>query len=253
MKKNPHDMRPSTAALSLIKASESMRLTAYLDTGGVWTVGFGHTGPDVHEGLRITEAKALQLFEEDVNEAADIVRRLVEVSLTQGQFDALTSFVYNIGAGQFADSTMLRLLNKGLYEAASDEFPRWVYDNKVRLRGLVIRRAKEQMLFESDSVPSKSASASPTSFSAPAPIGSSNKPDAPPSKVLETTTGKLQTVAAVAGGGAAAVSATNRFINSIVLTPASIAVSSLVVVTLACIGWTLWHKWKDHNAPGGSA
>jgi lysozyme len=136
--------------LELIKSFEGCRLEAYPDpgTGGApWTIGWGTTA-GVTPGMRITQQEADDLLAEDVGKAAGVVTRLVKVPLNQNQFDALTSFVYNCGAGNFQQSTLLRLLNEGAGEAAADEFPKWVHGgNGATLPGLVRRRAAERSLF----------------------------------------------------------------------------------------------------------
>jgi lysozyme len=136
----------SDAGLQIIKDSEGLRLVAYQDTGGVWTIGYGHTGPDVKVGQTITEARADELLRRDVVEAEDAVRKLCPIT-TQNQFDALVSFTFNLGAGQLKESTLRRLHNEGDYFAAKLQFGRWVNDNGVKLNGLVKRRAAEAALY----------------------------------------------------------------------------------------------------------
>lgn len=140
-------MKTSEEGLDHIEASEGIRYVAYLDTGGVWTIGVGHTGPEVVKGLRATEEQVREWLVEDVEEAEDAVNRLVKVELNQNQFDMLVSFVFNVGEGQFKRSTMLRLLNKGDYEAAANEFPKWKFDNGKMIQGLLNRRLEEQKIF----------------------------------------------------------------------------------------------------------
>jgi lysozyme len=135
-------------AADLIQQSEGLRLTAYRDTGGVLTIGYGHTGPDVYEGQTITKAEAERLLRQDMQTAANAVREFVGVPLSPAQFDALTSFVFNVGRAAFARSTLLRKLNARDYAGAAAEFDRWVYDNGRKLPGLVARRAEERALFE---------------------------------------------------------------------------------------------------------
>lgn len=130
-----------------IKDHEGLRLTAYQDGGGVWTIGYGHTGSDVREGLTIPLSEAERLLTRDLRTAEWHVTRLVQVKLTQNQFDALVSFVYNIGGGAFETSTMLRLLNAGEYEGAANQFLRWNKDNGKVVDGLTNRRRKERELF----------------------------------------------------------------------------------------------------------
>lgn len=140
-------MQPSQSAVDLIKASEGLRLTAYRDSAGILTIGYGSTG-GIKPGQKITPEQAEAMLVDDLDEAADAVRKLVTVPLTQGQFDALCSFVFNLGAGRLRDSTLLRLLNQGKYGEAAAQFRFWVMAGGKPLPGLVKRRAAERALFE---------------------------------------------------------------------------------------------------------
>lgn len=139
-------MNPSPNCLNLIRNCESCRLTAYQDTGGVWTIGWGHIGPEVHAGLVWTQAQADAAFISDLANAAASVRKLAP-NCTQGQFDALTDFDYNCGAGSLSTSTLLHLHNAGNHTAASAEFGKWCHDDGVIEPGLVARRAYETLLY----------------------------------------------------------------------------------------------------------
>ena len=125
----------------------SGRVRAYRDSGGVLTIGFGHTGPDVTEDLIITREQAEQLLREDLQEAEDAVSNLVAVPLNENQFSALVSFVFNLGAGELQDSTLLELLNQGKYLEAADQFLRFNTVNGEPLEGLTRRREAERQLF----------------------------------------------------------------------------------------------------------
>ncbi len=137
--------------VDIIKASEGLRLKAYRDSAGVLSIGFGHTGPDVREGLAITEAKAEALLATDIAWAVDTVRRSVRVTLSVEQHAALVSLTFNIGSGGFRTSTVLRRLNAGNYEGAADAILMWnkitVGGVKVRSAGLATRRERERALF----------------------------------------------------------------------------------------------------------
>lgn len=143
----PSGMSLSQAGLDMIKGFEGLRLTAYQDSAGVWTIGYGHTGPDVRPGMTITQARAEQLLRQDVARFEQAVRDAVRVPLTQNQFDALVSFSFNVGAGAFRGSTLLSKLNAGDYAGAQAEFGRWVHAGGQRLEGLVRRRTAEAELF----------------------------------------------------------------------------------------------------------
>lgn len=148
-------LRLSKEGRALIKRHEGKRLTAYVDPVGVWTIGYGHTGPDAREGNTITDARAENLLTADVRDAEAAVNRLVRVPLAAGQFDALVSFVFNIGTGAFERSTLLRELNAGRYAAVPGQLRRWVYGTvggqKVILPGLVRRRSEEAVLWSQGS------------------------------------------------------------------------------------------------------
>lgn len=136
----------SQNGLDLIKGFEGLRLSAYQDSAGVWTIGYGHTG-NVKPGDRITQAQADELLQKDTAWAQQAVRDQVKVPLSQGQFDALTSFTFNLGAGALEKSTLLKKLNAGDYAGAQAEFGKWVHAGGEVLQGLVRRRAAEADLF----------------------------------------------------------------------------------------------------------
>ena len=144
-------MNPSPACIRLDERCEGCRLTAYQDSGGVWTIGRGHTGPEVHAGLVWTQAQADAAFMADLAAAAADVRKFAP-NCTQGQFDALTDFAYNCGAGNLQTSTLLRLHNGGNHNAAAAQFGQWVHDNGVILGGLVKRRAYEALLYLGEAI-----------------------------------------------------------------------------------------------------
>lgn len=139
-------MQPSQAAIALVKASEGMRLQAYQDGRGVWTIGWGHTD-GVHEGMRITEQQAEEFLAADLAAAGRWVSILVKVPLTQNEFDALTDFVFNEGPEHLRVSTLLRLLNAGQKQAAAAQFKYWNLAGGKVEPGLVTRRAAETSLF----------------------------------------------------------------------------------------------------------
>ncbi|AQX21091.1 lysozyme [Bartonella sp. CDC_skunk] len=141
----------SPEGLALIKQWEGLRLNAYKDAIGVWTIGYGHTNaagePFVYEGMTITEKKAEKLLCRDLRQFEDAVERAVIVSLTNEQFAALVSFCYNVGTAAFCNSTLLKKLNKGEYEAVPSELQKWTKAGGKRLNGLVHRRAAEAGLW----------------------------------------------------------------------------------------------------------
>lgn len=141
-------MKLGQKGAALIKAREQLRLTAYKPTPtDKWTIGWGHTGPEVVEGLTWVLSQAEAAFERDVQWAATAVMKHVDVPLTQNQFDALVAFVFNVGEPQFAGSTLLKLLNENRPQDAAEEFERWTYQDGKHLAGLAVRRGQEKALF----------------------------------------------------------------------------------------------------------
>lgn len=153
------------AGLALLKQWEGLRLNAYLDTGGVWTIGYGHT-KTAREGMEIDAVEAERLLREDLRDAQSAVERLVTVPLTDNQHGALVSFVFNIGETQFRGSTLLKRLNAGRYGDVPAQLARWKYDNGRVIDGLVNRRAAEAGLWAKGAfVSSGSVSAAPAPVS----------------------------------------------------------------------------------------
>lgn len=113
-------MKISANGLDQLKAREGSRNKAYQDTRGIWTIGVGHTGPEVHAGLEWTDSQIIEAMVHDINWAEDEVNAKVTVPLTQKQFDALVSFTFNIGKSGFDHSSALRDFNYGVTRAAND-------------------------------------------------------------------------------------------------------------------------------------
>lgn len=145
-------MKISENGLKLIKTFEALRLSAYKCTAGIWTIGYGHI-QNVKEGDEISKEKAEELLKIDVKIAENAVNELVKVKLNQNQFDALVSFVFNVGRGSlknntgFISSTMLKFLNAGHFPLAAGQFDRWIYSGGKITNGLINRRAIEKKLF----------------------------------------------------------------------------------------------------------
>lgn len=142
--------RVNTEALALIKRWEGLRLDAYQDVGGIWTIGYGSTN-GVAPGMKITKAEADRRLKADLADAETAVEGLVKQELTENQFGALVSFVFNVGVGAFRSSTLLRKLNAGDFAAVPVELVRW---NKARVNGRMVpveglsnRRAAEAGLW----------------------------------------------------------------------------------------------------------
>ncbi|HCQ9595909.1 TPA: lysozyme [Acinetobacter baumannii] len=141
----------SNAGLNLIKGFEGKRLNAYDDGVGVWTIGFGTikypNGVRVKKGDTCTEQQAETYLKNDLTKFEVAINKLVKVPLTQNQFDALTSFTYNLGETNLANSTLLKKLNKGDYQGAADQFLVWNKAGGKVMKGLVRRREAERALF----------------------------------------------------------------------------------------------------------
>ncbi len=135
------------AGIALIQGYEKLRLIAYQDQGGIWTIGWGHTGPEVVEGLVWTREQADAQFLLDTAHAVKGVDICTNEPMTQNQFDAMVSLAFNIGVTNFHDSRLVKLQNAQQVAAAAEEFGRWIYVKGIRSEGLVERRAAERALF----------------------------------------------------------------------------------------------------------
>jgi lysozyme len=146
-----NEMQISHAGVEFLKDREGFRAKAYRDTAGVWTIGYGTIkvdGKPVQEGMTCTQDQATVWLLADLSWAQTAVNQLVKVALTQGQFDALTSFVYNLGVGNFSKSTLLRKINDKDFSGASKEFEKWVMSGGRVTPGLVSRRHMEEEMFQ---------------------------------------------------------------------------------------------------------
>ena len=140
------DIQENAAGLAITEKSEGCKLTAYQDSVGVWTIGYGHTH-GVTEGMTCSEAQAAQWLMQDLADAQSAVRTMVTVPLNANQFSALVDFVFNEGSGHFESSTLLRLLNAGDYAGADAQFAAWDKAGGKVLAGLLTRRNAEAALF----------------------------------------------------------------------------------------------------------
>ena len=140
-------MTYSDTGFAMTRSFEGLRLVAYQDVAGVWTIGYGHTGPDVHEGRTISEFEAEALLRADLAPCVAFVNHEVKVQLSQHQFDALVDFAFNAGRGNLQKSTLLQKLNMGNFAGAAVEFGRWVYAGDIQEPGLIRRRTAEALMF----------------------------------------------------------------------------------------------------------
>ena len=140
----------SQEGIALIKRFEGLETQSYRDVAGVWTIGYGHTGPEVGPGMRISEAQAEDLLQRDLQRFEDGVADAVSVPITQSQFDALVSLSCNIGVSAFRRSTALKRLNKSDFEGTADAITWWnkatINGRKQPVLGLTRRRAAEAAL-----------------------------------------------------------------------------------------------------------
>ena len=139
-------MKVSEKGLAFIREWEGCELKAYKDGGGVWTIGVGHTGPDVKPGMTITQFEADELLRLDV-EDHDISRFLGDVPTSQNQFDAMSSLAFNIGLERFRNSTVLKRHKLGNKMGAANAFLLWHFDNGKPVKGLMRRREAERKVY----------------------------------------------------------------------------------------------------------
>jgi len=139
-------MKLGERGTEILKYFEGCKLTAYQDSVGVWTIGYGHT-KGVYDGMTITQDQAEQMLLSELEEYEGYIENMVTVPLTQNQFDALVVWIYNLGPTNFRNSTLLKELNAGNYNAAGQEITRWNKAGGKVLAGLVKRREAEAQLF----------------------------------------------------------------------------------------------------------
>lgn len=140
-------MKISKEGIALIKKFEGIELEAYQDSVGVWTIGYGHT-KGVKEGDNISLKQAEEMLEEELVEYEGYINNMVELGLEQNQFDALVAWVYNLGPTNLRESTLLKVLNQGLFDEVPFEIKRWNKAGGQVLNGLVRRREAEALLFQ---------------------------------------------------------------------------------------------------------
>lgn len=142
-------MKTSQAGIALIKKYEGCRLMAYQDVVKVWTIGYGHTGPDVHPGMHITQEQAEAMLVDRLHREFEpgVSAAIGTASTTQGEFDAMVSLAYNIGVGAFKRSSVLRFHLIQHYEEAADAFLVWNKAGGRVLTGLTRRRQEESDLY----------------------------------------------------------------------------------------------------------
>lgn len=145
-------MQASSHAYSLIKNFEGLQTTAYKcsDSEKHYSIGYGHYGASVTAGMKITQAQAERLLQQDVGAVENLLNKWTDknsVTLNQNQFDALIAFIFNVGWGNFSGSTMAKKLKAGEFKSAAAEFLKWNKSGLKTLRGLTRRREAERALF----------------------------------------------------------------------------------------------------------
>jgi lysozyme len=230
---------PSQACSNVVKKFEGLHkltpegdVAAYKCPAGKWTIGYGHT-KGVKSTMRISKDEAEGLLRDDLTEHGNHVKRLVKVSLTQAQFDALTSFVFNLGPGAFGGSTLLKKLNEGDYDGAAGEFSKW---NKARengvlkvFSGLTRRRAAEAALFTMD-----------------AEIETIPQPQKPQQEALKPLTQSKTMVGATAAGAGTVLAEISTSLEPVVGYSEVLKIVFLAL-TLAGISLVAYARWKDHK------
>jgi len=144
-------MQYSKQGLALTESFEGCKLAAYQDQTGVWTIGYGHT-KGVHKGMVCTQAQAEAWLQEDIAFAVKFVNSRMISTVTQGQFDALCDFTYNLGCGSLNKSTLLKMVENKEFAAAADQFPRWDTAGHQVVAGLLRRRIAEEEEFKGKTV-----------------------------------------------------------------------------------------------------
>ena len=140
-------MKISQEGIALIKKFEGCELTAYQCSAGVWTIGYGHT-KGIEEGMEITQQEAEDMLVEELHEYENYINDNVTAPLSQNQFDAMVSWVYNLGPANLKASTLLKVLNAGDYDGVPAQIKRWNKAGGVTLNGLIRRREAESLLFQ---------------------------------------------------------------------------------------------------------
>ena len=191
-------MRTSPAGRAFIGRHEGLRLSAYRDAAGIWTIGYGHTaaaGPPVPvAGMTITAAEADAILGRDLARFEAAVTRLVTVALSQSEFDALVSFTFNVGEGALGRSTLLKKLNAGDRAGAAAEFGRWNKAGGRVLAGLTRRRAEERAMFSGGGA-TGGALTEPTAVAPPSvPVVPRAEPTGPATGATVVTTPEAATV-----------------------------------------------------------
>ena len=223
----------------LHKVTEDGDVRAYRCPAGKWTIAYGHTR-GVKSGMRASKAECEKLLIEDLHEAGNAVRRYVSVPLSQYQYDALVSFVFNLGEGNFKSSTLLKKLNQGLYNEVPAQILRWnkatVEGKLTELAGLTRRRTAEAALFAMDT-----------------PLSSEEGGDTMVQKPSQAATKPLSKSKTMAGAGVAGIGTIGSMLGDAATNLEGLVAYSdtikfvFLAVTIAGIALVTYARIKDHN------
>lgn len=223
----------------LHKVTKEGDVRAYRCPAGKWTIGYGHTR-GVKSGMRASKMECEQFLIGDLHDAGNAVRSSVNVPLSQHQYDALVSFVFNLGAGNFRSSTLLKKLNRGLYDEIPEQIMRWnkarVDGELTRLKGLTRRRTAEAALWAMD-----------------APLASQDGGDLMPQKPVQEAPKPLAKSKTLAGAGAAGIGTIGSVIGDAASNLQSLVSYSetikivFLTLTVAGIALVTYSRINDHN------
>lgn len=227
-------MKLNENGLALLRAFEGFRAQSYRDVGGVWTIGYGHTGragpPAVTPQSRMTEPEARQLLAEEAETFATSVRAMLTRELTGDQFSALVSFAFNVGQANFRRSSVLKAANAGDDAAVARRLSLWVKAGGKVWPGLVRRRAAEAALYLSGVE------------------GRGGPVQVPRGKPLSQSTTSLAAGASAAAGTVAALAGSVRQIADAFSSPHVTVV--LILCIILAFGWILRERWRKSVEEG---
>lgn len=232
-------MRISEKGLRIIKAHEGFRANAYPDPGSrdghPWTIGYGHTG-GVKKGDRVTRAEAEELLRRDVRWAERVVLKHVGSDLNQNQFDALTSFAFNVGEAQFKGSSVCKEARRGNHARVPSRLALWIKNDGKVLKGLVSRRAKEGELY----VTPVEVAAKADRLDVPAPVRGKSMAE---SRTSMTAVGQMAGSVGVATSQAAEIKANvDSMLDGTNYNPAYIILGVICLAALLAGAWFLYDR-----------
>lgn len=240
-------MRTVTAAgLDLIRQFESLKLESYRCPAGIWTIGYGHTGPDVKPGQRVSAAQAEALLARDVARFAADVERLLTAPACDNQFGAMVSLAFNIGSGNFARSSVLRLHNAGNEAGAAAAFALWNKATgsdgvKRELKGLTRRRAAEAALYLTPTEEAEAADPQRTRAGDVAPA------EAPAARSPAAIAATIASAAAGVQASVGAISPVWDALDELGINPKYVILAAMVAAGTVC-GWLLIDWLKARKA-----